>query len=124
MEDVVQYIVGFVAGVLVTTLVIRWVAQRMIAKILTEVEKQLPEALDNKLTVNLEFDQNIYFLYNSEDGAFVAQGQDLLELRKNLHHRFPNRTITIEKGDPVAVENLRQQIKDINENSNSVRSAS
>lgn len=119
-----EYVIGFVLGMLATTLLIRWVAQRMITKLLDEVEKELPSVTDNKLSVNLEFDQNIYFLYNSKDGTFVAQGQNLQELKRHLNQRFPNRTITIEKGDPVAVENLRQQIKDINENSNSVRSAS
>lgn len=124
MEDVFQYFFVFIAGMLVATLFIRWAAQRMIVKLMGEFEKQLPDKSDNQLSVNLEFDQNIYFLYNSEDGAFIAQGQDLLELRKNLHQRFPNRVISIDHGDPEAVNNLRQQIKDLNENSSGVGSTS
>ena len=119
-----EYVIGFVLGMLATTLLIRWAAQRMIQRLLSEVEKELPSTADNKLSVNLEFDQNIYFLYNSKDGAFIAQGQDLQELKQHLNQRFPNQKISIDKGDPVAVENLRQQIKDIDENSNSVRSTS
>ena len=119
-----EYVIGFVAGMLAATLLIRWVAQRMIHRLLAEVEKELPAAVDNKLSVNLEFDQNIYFLYNSKDGAFIAQGQDLQELKQHLNQRFPNQKISIDKGDPVALENLRQQIKDFNENSNSIGSAS
>lgn len=117
-----EYVIGFFAGMLAATLLIRWVAQRLVQRLLSEVEKELPA--DNQLSVNLEFDQNIYFLYNSKDGAFIAQGQDLQELKKHLNQRFPNQTIVINKGDPVALENLRQQIKDFNENSRSVGSAS
>ena len=119
-----EYVIGFVLGMLATTLLIRWAAQRMIQRLLSEVEKELPSAVDKKLSVNLEFDQNIYFLYNSKDGTFIAQGQDLQQLKQHLNQRFPNQTITIDKGDPIALENLRQQIKDFNENSHSVGSAS
>ena len=117
-----EYVIGFVLGMLATVLAVRWVAQRMITRLLEQVEKELPTAADNKLKVNLEFEQDIYFLYNSEDGSFIAQGNDLLELKKHLNQRFPNRTIAIVNGDPVALKNLGQQIKEFNENSNSIGS--
>lgn len=118
-----EYLIGFVVGMLATILAIRWMAGRVIDRLLTEVEKQTVEAVDNnKLKVNLEFEQDIYFLYNNEDGSFIAQGNNLVELKQHLQQRFPNRTIAIVNGDPVALKNLGQQIKEFNENSNSVGS--
>jgi hypothetical protein len=117
-----EYIIAFVLGMLTATLLIRWVAQRIIQRLLDQVEKELPKDTDNKLSVNLEFEQDIYFLYNNEDGSFIAQGNDLAELKQHLNQRFPNRTIAIVNGDPVALKNLGQQIKEFNENSNSVGS--
>lgn len=119
-----EYVIGFVLGMLFATLLIRWMAQQAIAKILNQIEAEKEPESDNQLRVDVEFDQNIYFLYNSDDGSFVAQGTNLLDLRDNLYKRFPNRTITIVKGDATAMEQLKQQLKDFDENSRSVGSTS
>lgn len=119
-----EFIIGLMLGVLVATLTIRWMAQRAITKILEQIEQENEPETDNQLRVDVEFEQNIYFLYNSDDGSFVAQGNDLLDLRTNLHKRFPDRTITIVKGNATAMEQLKQQLKDFNENSHSVGSTS
>jgi len=120
-----EYVITFALGMLAGTLIIRWLAQRAIKTLLEQLEETTENvAEDNHLRVDVEFDQNIYFLYNSDDGSFVAQGNDLLALRKHLNQRFPNRTIKIVKGDPAVLETLKNQIKDPNENSHSVGSTS
>lgn len=124
MEDVIQYAIGFVLGMVAATLLIRWMAQQAIAKILDQIEQEKEPESDSQLRVDVEFEQNIYFLYNSDDGSFVAQGNNLLDLRDNLRKRFPNRTITIVKGNATAMEQLKQQLKDFDENSHSVGSTS
>ncbi len=118
-----DYFVVFVLGMLVATLIIRWLARRAIDQFvekLADISEEQEES-NQQLRVNLEFEQNIYFLYNSDNGSFVAQGNDLLDLKKNLQQRFPNRTITIVKGDSDAMETLKRQLKDFNENSNRIR---
>jgi hypothetical protein len=124
MEDIIQYSVGFVLGMLAATWLIRWMAQQAIANILDQIDQEKESETDNQMRVDVEFDQNIYFLYNSDDGSFVAQGTDILDLRDNLQKRFPNRTITIVKGNATAMEQLKQQLKDFDENSHSVGPAS
>ena len=119
-----EFVIGLVLGMLIATLAIRWMAQQAIAKILDQIEQEKESETDNQLRVDVEFEQNIYFLYNSDDGSFVAQGTDLLNLRDNLRQRFPDRTITIVKGNATAMEQLKQQLKDFNENSRSVGSTS
>lgn len=119
-----EYVIGFVVGMVVATLAIRWAAQKAIAKLMKQIEEETKTTIDDQLRVEVEFDQNIYFLYNSDDGSFIAQGTDVFDLRDNLRKRFPNRTITIVKGNATAMENLKQQLKDFDENSHSVGSTS
>lgn len=119
-----EFIIGLVLGMLIATLLIRWMAQQAITKILDQIENEKEPEADNQLRVDVEFEQNIFFLYNSDDGSFVAQGNNLTDLRDNLRQRFPNRTITIVKGNATAMEQLKQQLKDFDENSNSVGSTS
>ena len=119
-----EFIFGLLLGMLVATLAIRWFAQKAIAKLLKQIEEDSAPEIDNQLRVEVEFEQNIYFLYNSDDGSFVAQGANVFDLRNNLRKRFPNSTITIVKGNAAAMENLQQHLKDFDENSHSVGSAS
>ncbi len=120
-----EYVIVFALGMLSATLLIRWLARRAIDQLVEQLAEVAEEKVEaSELKVELEFEQNIYFLYNSDDGTFVAQGNTLADLKQHLNQRFPNRTIKIVKGDPAVLESLKQQIKDINENSSSVGSTS
>jgi len=120
-----EYVIVFVLGMLAATILIRWMARRAIDQFVEKFTDAVEEKVEtNQLRVDVEFEQNIYFLYNSDDGSFVAQGNNLLDLRKHLQQRFPNRTINIVKGNPEVLERLKEQIKDLNEDSNSVGSTS
>ena len=119
-----EFLIGLVLGMLVATLAIRWMAQQAIAKLLAQIEQEKEPEVDNQLRVDVEFEQNIYLLYNSDDGSFIAQGKDVFDLRDNLKKRFPDRIITIVKGNATAMEQLKQQLKDFDENSRSVGSTS
>lgn len=118
-----DYVIVFALGMLAATLLIRWMARRAIDQLMEKFTGVVEEKIEeSQLRVNLEFDQNIYFLYNSDDGSFIAQGNNLQELKTHLQQRFPNRIITIVNGDKTAIENLKLQIKELNEDSNSIRS--
>lgn len=106
-----EYVIGFVLGMLAATLLIRWMAQQAISKILDQLDEEKEPNADTQLRVDVEFEQNIYFLYNSDDGSFVAQGTDVFNLRDNLKQRFPDRTITIVKGNATAMETLKKQLE-------------
>jgi hypothetical protein len=120
-----DYVVVFALGMLAATLLIRWMACRAMDQFMESFAVAVDKRAEEKqLCVNLEFDQNIYFLYNSNDGSFVAQGRNLQELKNNLNQRFSDLEVKIVKGDLAALETLKNQIKDCDENSSSVRPTS
>jgi hypothetical protein len=110
-----EYVITFALGMIAATLFIRWMAQRTIAKILDQIEQEKEHETDNQLRVDVEFEQNIYFLYNSDDGSFVAQGNNLQELKTNLQHRFPDRLVNIVKGDEDIMKRLSSEIENLNQ---------
>jgi ribonuclease HIII len=117
-----DYFIVFIAGMLLAAWAIRWLARQAIDQLLEQFVETQDSEKHNHLCVYLEFEQNIYFLYNSDNGSFVAQGNNLAELKTNLVKRFPNQNITIVKGDPEIMKTLTQQLKEPNEDSTSVRS--
>lgn len=119
-----DYVIVFALGMLAATLLIRWMARRAIDQFMDRIADSVGKAeASTELRVKLEVDQNIYFLYNNDTGAFIAQGVDLVSLRDHLAQRFRDHTITVVDGDPAAIKTLTAQIKELNENRSSIRPA-
>ena len=118
-----DYVIVFALGMIAATMLIRWMAYTAIAKVIKQLEEESRPLLESQLRVKLEFNQNIYFLYNSDDGSFVAQGADFAELKQNLRIRFPNRIVTVTSGDDTALEKLKQQISDLDTTSQDKKTA-
>ena len=124
MDMLVGSILGFLAGILVSVLAIRWVARRLIDRIAESLAKDDEEESSVKeMKLKIEFDQNNYFMYNVTDGSFVVQGETIAQIRERLRERFPDYNATVVDGDPEAVAKLRKEIElNPDENSNRVRS--
>lgn len=70
-------------------------------------------------TVNDQF-----FCYNANTQDFVCQGRDILEIKQRFRQRFPNKHAAICSGDESALDKLKEQVKDLHENNDSIRSTS
>ena len=106
-------------------LLVLWLARRIEAQMaeeLTEIAQDLEEEKLIALTVEVDGDQ--FLCYNAQTMMFVCQGRDLEEIRKRFRERFPSKSAAIYNGDESAVKVLRTQLKELNENSRSVGSAS
>lgn len=120
-----DYFLFFALGMIAAVLLIRAAARKAIQQALDQLDKDIEQvALDAQLSVELEVEQNIFMLYNSNDKTFVAQGRDVMELFGHAKQRFPNRIVKIVKGEPEAMQRLQDQLKELNENSNRVGSTS
>jgi len=110
-------------------LLVFWIARRIEARIearlteeLTDIAQDLEAEKLIALTVEVDGDQ--FLCYNAQTMMFVCQGRDLEEIRKRFRERFPSKSAAIYNGDESAVKTLKQQLKELNENSHSVGSAS
>ena len=106
-------------------LLVFWTARRIEARMteeLSEIAQDLEEEKLIALTVEIDGDQ--FLCYNAQTMTFVCQGRDLKEIRERFRERFPSKSAAIYNGDESAVEVLKKQLKELNENSRSVGSAS
>jgi hypothetical protein len=70
------------------------------------------------LTVEVDLDQ--YFCYNSITKAFVCQGYSLKEIVERFKQLYPEKAAAIYDGDETAVRTLKSQLKELDENRNSI----
>jgi hypothetical protein len=76
------------------------------------------------IPLTVEVDQDQYFCYNTITKAFVCQGNSLKEIVERFKLRYPDKSAAIYDGDETAVRVLKKQMKELSEDSHSIRSTS
>ena len=106
-------------------LLVLWWARRFEAQMAEDVGEIAQELEEEKLiALTVEVDGDQFLCYNAQSMVFVCQGRDLEEIRERFRQRYPSKSAAIYNGDESAVEVLKKQLKELNENSRSVGSAS
>jgi len=96
-----------------------WMIKRRTDSDLEEVSNDLE--LERLIPLTVEVVDNQYFCYNSITQDFVCQGVNLVEIVKRFKQRYPEKSAAIYNGDETAVRTLKSQLKELDENSSSIR---
>ena len=99
-----------------------WVLKRRVDSELNEVSQDLE--LERLIPLTVEIVDNQYFCYNSITQDFVCQGTDLAGIVRKFKQRYPDKSAAIFDGDETAVRTLKSQLKELDENSSSIRPTS
>ena len=120
--DFVEFLVN---GVVIMILIhvglnlLAWMVKRRVDSDLEEVSNDLE--LERLIPLTVEVVDNQYFCYNSITQDFVCQGVNLVEIVKRFKQRYPEKSAAIYNGDETAVRTLKSQLKELDENSSSIR---
>ena len=112
-------------GYIIAKIIAGWIEERIrehVGRDLDEVMSELELEKLIPLTVEVAGDQ--YLCYNSITQDFVCQGVNLVEIVKRFKQRYPDKSAAIYNGDETAVRTLKSQLKELNENSSSIRHSS
>jgi len=111
--------------VMVFNLLVLWLARRIEARLTEELGEIAQDLEAEKLiALTVEVDGDQFLCYNAQTMSFVCQGRNLEEIRERFRQRYPQKSAAIYNGDESAVKTLKQQLKELNENSRSIGSAS
>jgi hypothetical protein len=120
-----QVLMWISLAVLAFNLLVLWWVRRIEARIVEELGEIAQDLEAEKLiALTVEVDGDQFLCYNAQSMVFVCQGRDLEEIRERFRQRYPSKSAAIYNGNESAVEVLKQQLKELNENSRSVGSAS
>ena len=103
-------IMMIVGVILLVGLVVVWYILR---RFNDQLEQQLAELVheleDRIIGLEVEVDNNQYFLYNIKDKSFVCQGATAEEIKQRFMARCPNQNAYFAGGDERAIEYLTQE---------------
>jgi hypothetical protein len=110
-----DYFVVFVLGMVAAVLILRWAVNRAIDRIVSKIDRELSDSTETDIGIQLkvEFDQNMYFMYNAVNSTFVCQAPTVEQLYRRLQQMFPNQTATIVEGDPELLVAIQQELANI-----------
>jgi hypothetical protein len=100
-----------IAGIiLMVGLVVVWYILRRFNDRLEQQLTELVEELENRIIgLDVEVDNNQYFLYNTQDKSFVCQGATAQEIKQKFLARCPGQNAYFAGGDERAIEYLTQE---------------
>jgi hypothetical protein len=100
-----------IAGIiLMTVLAVAWYILRRFNDRLEQQLTELVEELENRIIgLDVEVDNNQYFLYNTQDKSFVCQGATAQEIKEKFLARCPGQNAYFASGDERAIQYLTQE---------------
>ena len=120
-----QVLMWISLAILAFNLLVLWWVRRIEARIVEELGEIAQDLeAENLIALTVEVDGDQFLCYNAQSMTFVCQGRDLEEIRERFRQRYPSKSAAIYNGDESAVEVLKKQLKELNENSRSIGSAS
>jgi hypothetical protein len=100
-------IVGVV--LLVGLAVVWYILRRFNDRLEQQLTELVQELEDRIIGLEVEVDNNQYFLYNIKDKSFVCQGATAEEIKQRFMARCPNQNAYFAGGDERAIEYLTQE---------------
>ena len=100
-----------IAGIiLLVGLAVFWYVLKRVNDRLEQQLTELVEELENRIIgLDVEVDNNQYFIYNTKDKSFVCQGATAKEIKEKFMSRCPNQNAYFAGGDKRAIEYLTQE---------------
>jgi hypothetical protein len=117
LETIVNALVGLGFGVIAFLIFVWVVARRLRIQFESELTTTMKNLAHERLiALTVEIDNNQYFCYNALTKDFVCQGYSLKEIIERFRMRYPNKAAAIYDGDATAVQTLRNQMEELDEN--------
>jgi len=111
-----------VFGYVIAKIVAGWIEERIRAHLEQDLDEVMSELeLEKLIPLTVEVAGDQYLCYNSITQEFVCQGVNLVEIVKRFKQRYPEKSAAIYNGDETAVRTLKSQLKELDENSSSIR---
>lgn len=110
-----DFFLGLIVGVFLGIFLVFVWARHKFDQLISVIEesnefKELMEK-DNNILGRVELHDNMYFIYNNDTNEFLAQGQNIQELKTRVSERFKQVNIKVVAGDEVVLHSLKDELK-------------
>jgi hypothetical protein len=112
---VANIVIGLLLGIGIVVLWVWNTVRRFENDLRSVVRETIKEVEEQFVGVVVEEDDGQLYFYRETDRQFLCQGTTLLEIRKRFNDLYPRKIAFLAGGDPVLVERLRAELKNLKE---------
>lgn len=91
MEEFLILIGGFALGWILREFVAVYRMRNMMDQFEYHVQEHIEHEMENMIPITIEYHDDKFYVYQQDDGVFMAQGTSRNELEENLSKRYPGK---------------------------------
>ena len=115
MAGVANILIGIGLGIGFVMFLMWRVMRRFEEDVRGMVRETIREVEADMVPIVVEEDAGQLYVYRETDRQFLCQGSTLTEIRKRFNELYPEKIAFLADGDPVLIERLRAELKNLKE---------
>ena len=115
MAGVANILIGIGLGIGFVLFLMWRVMRRFEEDVRGMVRETIREVEADMVPIVVEEDAGQLYVYRETDRQFLCQGSTLTEIRKRFNELYPEKIAFLADGDPVLIERLRAELKNLKE---------
>jgi hypothetical protein len=113
------FVLGMLSGIILSFVLLYLYIRSLIRKVMSELDRHIDQVKDKIMPVVIERVNGQLYCFTEADKQFICQGANMAEIKRAFEIRFPDMTAYLAGGEDELVKELRSQLKELNEVSNS-----
>jgi hypothetical protein len=109
------FFLGLLTGVILSFVLIYLYIRNLIRKVMSELDRHIDQVKDKLMPVVIERVNGQLYCYTEPDKQFICQGVNMAEIKQAFEVRHPDMTAYLAGGEKELIEELRTQLKELNE---------
>ena len=110
----IEFIIGAAAGVIIGYVVLRILVHIAVSRTERELEL-LARAVEiyqaSTISARVEQIDGVFYVYDTRDGSFLAQGQTVTELRSRIEARVKHARVLVTEGEESVLNLLKADLE-------------
>lgn len=105
-----EFLLGATIGVCFTLAMVYIglkISIRRTEKQIDNLVKEIKSISSQIIRARVERHQDLFYVYNTQDETFMAQGSNLTELRQKIESRWRDAQVFVTEGDPETLQALK-----------------
>lgn len=111
----IEFIIGLIFGIVAASLVILLLIQRLVNRAAANIDAvaaEIEQLAQKIIPARVEQHDGVFYVYNTRDGSFIAQGQTVAEIRGRIEERMKDATVMVTEGDADVLQRLKDTKSD------------
>jgi len=109
----IEFVFGMVTGVVITVGVAVWIVKGLVARAEADIESivaEIKKTAENIIPARIEQHDGVFYVYNTRDGSFIAQGKSIAEIKALIEERMKDSTVMVTEGDTDVIDRFRNSV--------------